>query len=92
VNTLVQACADAQAHQAVPGWRIAFTLPIESQSSDQIKIDWNSTPLPPGHRTFGAKAVARKSARPGRGRKKAAKRSPKNARKGSGRKARKGAK
>jgi len=75
VDTLRQASAAAQALQNSPGQRIEFTLPIETESRDQIRITWNSTALPPGHRPYAL--AARKSARPGAKRAKA--KSPKRA-------------
>jgi hypothetical protein len=63
VTTLCEACANAQAHQAVPEFPVSFTLPIESRFSDQIYIGWNSKPLAAGHVSFAAKALAAKGKR-----------------------------
>ena len=63
VSTLSEACANAQAHQAVPEFPVTFTLPIEYQFRDQINIEWISKPLPPGHQKFAARALAAKGKR-----------------------------
>ena len=67
VNTLMAAAASAQANAGSPGFRVNFTLPIELQSTDQILIDWHSTPLAPGRiqkrfmkKNWGGKVIAKK--------------------------------
>jgi hypothetical protein len=42
LTTLCQACADAQAHRDVPGYRVEFTLPIEGRNPTQIRVEWTS--------------------------------------------------
>jgi len=46
VATLCQACADAQAKQNKAGSTVSFTLPIEGDSHDQIRIKWKSKKFP----------------------------------------------
>jgi len=87
VDTLCEACAVAQAHRTVARHPIRFTLPIEPQFPDQIKIDWKSKPVPPGRRIVTTKAAVRKGG-PAPSRKKTGKRSPKKARKPVAKKAR----
>jgi len=60
VSTLCTACANAQAHQNVPEFAVSFTLPIEGHFKDQINIKWKSKPLPPGHVSYAAKALAKR--------------------------------
>jgi hypothetical protein len=74
VNSLTAACALAQAQQGNPGAVISFTLPIEQNNPNQIKVRWISAPDPaPARNLMGAMALAKPGVRV------AAKRPPKAA-------------